>query len=241
MSELDRQRAIRAKLSRAGGAPPAALPTGFPSLDSALGIGGLPRGRIVEVFGPPSCGKTTLALRVAARAQADGATVAWIDADRAFDARYAASSGVILDTLILARPGHAEEALEIARRLAASGAVDLMIVDSAAALVPRLELESQIGQSGPGLQARVVGSGLRMLAAAAARSGCAALFLNQTRSRSEYGGAAASAGGPALKMYAAVRIALLPCGSETCFRILKNKTAAAFVEGRLDWSEGRDS
>lgn len=238
MSELDRQRSIRAKLSRAGGAPPAALATGFTSLDAALGIGGLPCGRIVEVFGPPSCGKTTLALRIAARVQESGLTAAWIDADHAFDARYAASAGVLLDNLILARPDNAEEALQIACRLAASGAVDLVMVDSAAALVPKLELEAHLGESGPGLQARVVGSGLRMLATAAARSGCAALFLNQTRGRSEYGGAAASAGGPALKMYAAVRIALIPRGSETYFRILKNKAAAAFAEGQLDWSGG---
>jgi recombination protein RecA len=248
MKEQDRQRAIRLKLSqmdsaavrRAGYAPGRALCTGFAALDAAFGMGGLPRGCLVELFGP-SCGKTTLALQVAAHLQEQGATVAWIDSDHAFDPLYAVKLGVEIERLPVAEPESAEEALEIARRLAISGAVDLVVVDSAAALVPSLELETGIGTSGPGLHSRVLASGLRRLAMAVAKAGTSVLFLNQTRGRPEPSGGEAetTAGGPPLKLYAAVRIALSPAGERRVrFRVLKNKVAAAFVEGDLKWKPG---
>jgi recombination protein RecA len=246
--EQVRQRAIRLKLSRMESAParrpghPAgpALSTGFAALDAALGMGGLPRGCLVEIFGP-SCGKTTLALQVAARLQEQGSTVAWIDSDHAFDPPYAVKLGVAIERLPVVAPESAEEALEAARRLALSGAVDLLVVDSAAALVPSLELETGIGASSPGLHSRVLASGLRRLAMAVARTGASVLFLNQTRSRLEPSGAETetTAGGPPLKLYAAVRIALVPAGDRRIrFRVLKNKVATAFVEGHLKLKPG---
>jgi recombination protein RecA len=203
-------------------------------------MGGLPRGCLVELFGP-SCGKTTLALQVAAHLQKHGSTIAWIDADHAFDALYAVKLGVEIERLPVVEPETAEEALEIARRLAISGAVDLVVVDSAAALVPSLELETGIGASGPGLHSRVLASGLRRLALAVTKAGASVLFLNQTRGRPEPSGGEAetSAGGPPLKLYAAVRIALGPGGRrQVRFRVLKNKAATAFVEGDLMWKPG---
>ena len=240
MTERDRQRAIRLKLGRAPADPSPAIPTGFAALDAALG-GGFPRGRILELFGPPSCGKTTLALQAVAYLQAHGLAAAWIDADHAFDPAYAAALGVSLERMVVAQPASAEEALEIAGRLAASSAVDLLVVDSAAALVPRLELETALGESGPGLQGRVLASGLRRLAAGIARAGAAAVFLNQTRGRGETPGEEeTTAGGPALKLYATARVALRPqAGARVRFRILKNKAAAAFAEGELAWRDAR--
>ena len=248
MKEEDRQRAIRLKLSQMESAPvrrtgyPAgpALPTGFAALDAALGTGGLPRGCLVELFGP-SCGKTTLALQVAAHLQKQGSTVAWIDSDHAFDPLYAVKLGVAIERMPVVEPESAEEALEIARRLVLSGAVDLLVVDSAAALVPSLELETGVGASGPGLHSRVLASGLRRLATAVTKAGSSVLFLNQTRGRPEPSGGEAetSAGGPPLKLYAAVRIALGPAGERRVrFRVLKNKVAAAFAEGELRWKPG---
>jgi recombination protein RecA len=181
MKEDERQRAIREKLVRTQPAGSAALSTGFARLDEATG--GLPRGGIVELFGAPDCGKTTLALQIAAHTQRGGWTAAWIDAEHCFDAAYAKRLGVVLDRLPVAQPDSAEEALEMLRRLAASGAVDLLVVDSAAALVPQLELAAGIGASGGGLHGRVLASGLRRLAPAIRRSGTAALFLNHTRGR----------------------------------------------------------
>jgi len=240
MTEQDRQRAIRLRLCRTQGAPGrlagSVMPTGFAALDAALG-GGLPCGRILELFGPPSSGKTTLALQAAAHLQANGLTVGWIDADHTFDPGYAGALGVSVERLVALQPAYAEEALEMARRLAASAAVDLLAIDSAAALVPRLELETGIGESGLGLQARVLASGLRRLAAEAARAGAAALFLNQMRGRLEAGEEETTAGGPALKLYAAARIALAPAaGARVRFRILKNKAAAPFAWGELKWT-----
>jgi recombination protein RecA len=248
MTEQDRQRAIRLKLSRMESAPArragypsgAALATGFPALDAALGTGGLPRGCLVELFGP-SCGKTTLALQVVAHLQKKSSTVAWIDSDHAFDPLYAVKLGVELERLPVVEPETAEEALEIARRLAISGAVDLLVVDSAASLVPSLELETGIGASGPGLHSRVLASGLRRLAMAVTKTGASVLFLNQTRSRLEPSGGETetTAGGPPLKLYAAVRIALGPAGQRRVrFRVLKNKAATAFAEGDLRWNPG---
>ena len=194
----------------------------------------------MELFGP-SCGKTTLALQVAAHLQKQGSSVAWIDADHAFDPLYAVKLGVEIERLPVVEPESAEEALEIARRLALSGAVDLLVIDSAAALVPSLELETGVGASGPGLHSRVLASGLRRLAMAVTKAGASVLFLNQTRGRPEPSGGEAetSAGGPPLKLYAAVRIALGPAGERRVrFRVLKNKVAAPFVEGDLKRKQG---
>jgi len=231
MTEEQRQRAIRLRLARSARPSLTALPTGFPALDSALD-GGLPRSAIVEMFGPSSSGKTTLALQIVARAQRDGATAAWIDVENAFDAAYAASLGVRVPEMPLARPESAEQALGIACELANSGAVDLLVLDSAAALVPQLELQSAIGDSGEGLHSRVLASGLRRLTRIVTSSGTGVLFLNQTRSRG--GDEDASAGGPPLKLYASVRLSLdSQTGEYVGFRVLKNKVAAAFRDGRL--------
>jgi recombination protein RecA len=245
MKEQDRQRAIRLRLARmeAGPVQPgsAAIPTGFASLDRALGGGGLPRSYITELFGPSSSGKTTLLLQTIAHLQTSGLAAAWIDADRSYDPAYAAQLGVLVERLPVAQPEAAEHALEIARQLAGSGAVDLLVVDSAAALVPSLELAAGIGQSALGLHSRVLASGLRKLARAVAKTGTAVVFLNQTRSRlDESGGdAETSAGGPPLKLYAAVRIALCASGAgQIGFRVLKNKVSEGSPEGRLEWLRG---
>ena len=239
MEEQERRRIIRQKLVRLETAPilfsAAALSTGFPSLDAALGIGGLPRGRIVELFGPASSGKSTLALQVIAHLMANGLAAAWIDAEHVFDAAQAARLGIDVERLPVVRPDSAEQALEMARQLASSGALDLIAIDSAAALVPQMELETTLGESGPGLQSRVLASGLRKLAAAARRSDTAILALNQTRGSEDE----VSAGGPPLKLHAAVRIGLdAASGRQARFRILKNKAGEAFREGILRWEDG---
>ena len=203
MTEQDRQHAIRLRLARMGKPPTGAvIPTGFAALDAALGAGGFPRGRVVELFGASSTGKTTLALQVIAHAQSDGLTAAWIDAEHAFDPAYAATLGVSIGRLPVAQPESAEQALEIVRQLAASQAVDLLVVDSAAALIPRLELHTGLGEGGPGLQSRVLASGLRRLAGIVARTGTVVVFLNQLRSRpgASPGEPETTAGGPALKL-----------------------------------------
>ena len=210
--------------------------TGFPPLDAALGIGGLPRGHITELFGSSASGKTTLALQAAAHAQQAGLSAAWIDAEHGFDPAYAAALGVATDRLPVVQPDSAEEALEIARQLTVSDAVDLLIVDSAAALVPSLELRIGLGDGGPGLQGRTIASGLRKLARAVTRTETAVLFLNQMRSSGDPADpeAETTAGGPSLKMYAALRIALIPAaGNLVRFRVLKNKAGAAYEEGQL--------
>ncbi|MDR3701646.1 MAG: hypothetical protein P4L56_18505 [Candidatus Sulfopaludibacter sp.] len=231
MSEEERQRAIRLKLARMQSHTPGAIATGFSSLDLALGVGGLPRGSIVELFGPSSSGKTTLALQIVAHAQQAGSPAAWIDADHTFDPAYAAQLSVNLEALPVGQPESAEEALEVTRQLAVSGAVDLVVVDSAAALVPRMELETSLGEGSAGMQSRVLASGLRRLAAAA-RTGVVVLFLNQTRG----GENEVSAGGPGLKLYAAVRIFLEPAARGVRFRTVKNKVSAPFSTGELQWA-----
>lgn len=241
MKEEDRQRTIRLKLARQEVQPRAVIPTGFPPLDAALGVGGLPRGRLIEIFGPASCGKTTLVLQIAARLQQTGAAAGWIDADHTFDPAYGAALGVAVERLPIVQPDSAEQAMEIARTLVLSGALDLLAIDSAAALVPKLELESGLGESGPGLHSRVLAAGLRRMAASAAKTGTCVVFLNQIRTRMGPAGedAETSAGGPPLKLYAAVRIALSQvAGRRVRFRILKNKPAGAFAEGYLTWNRG---
>jgi recombination protein RecA len=234
MSEEHRRRTIREKLARMSPAVAEAISTGLRALDEATG--GLPRGRIVELFGPSGSGKTSLALQTVAALQRAGGAAAWIDADRAFDPAYAAQLGVAVEGLPLAQPESAEQAFEIARTLALSQAVDLIVVDSAAALTPEIELQTGIGKSGPGTQGRVLASGLRKLAAALRTSGTAALFLNQMRASEE---GETSAGGAPLKLFAAARISLRGVGNRRVrFRVLKNKTAESFREGDLRWENG---
>lgn len=217
--------------------PASGIPTGFATLDHAIGMDGLPRGHIVEISGPAGCGKTTLLLQIAARVQRAGLTVAWIDADHNLDAAWAAQFGVDASSMPLAQPDSAEEALEIARTLAASGAVDLVVIDSAAALVPRLEMSLGVG-SAPGLQSRVMATGLRKLAQSLARSSTCVVFLNQMRNRVEAGGET-SAGCPPLKLHASVRIMLAPAGGQRlAIRTVKNKVAIAAAGPELEWRRG---
>lgn len=245
MTERERQRAIRLKLARSESKRVARILTGFESLDAAL-EGGLPRGQITEISGPSGAGKTRFALNLIANLQLNGLAAAWIDAERAFDPAFAVGSGVSLERLPVVRVETAEEALEIARQLAGSGGIDLLALDSAAALTPAMELEIGVGDSGPGLQARVLASGFRRLASAAAKTETAVVVLNQLRSGAFRDAAETSAGGPALKLYAAVRIALeaLKTGSGAHFRILKSRLAAGAREGEIvfapppDGSEG---
>ena len=227
MGEDLRQRTIRTKLAGMAASREDGLPTG-------LAFGPLPRRRITELFGPSGCGKTSLALSLVAHWQRAGGSAAWIDADRTFDPVYASALGVAVEMLPIAQPETAERAFSILHQLALSGAVDLLVVDSAAALVPALELATALGGSSPGLQNRVLGSGLRKLATALARAGAAALFLNQTRMRAEE---ESSAAGPALKLHAALRIALEHGPAPGCarFRVLKNKALGAFQEGEVRW------
>jgi recombination protein RecA len=214
-----------------------ALPTGFPRLDRALAIGGLPRGRITEIFGPANSGKTGLALQIVAHVQRSGGAAAWIDAEHAFDAKFAVRLGVDLGHLAIAEPESAEQAFAMARRFLESDAIDMLVIDSAAALIPQLELETEIGGASAGLHGRVLGSELRRLAPAAARHGAAVVFLNQVRSRldSPSGEPETTAGGAALKLYAATRIQLGANGRLVRFRILKNRCGAAFASGEFEW------
>jgi recombination protein RecA len=234
MTERERQRAIQVKLARSESRLPTFVTTGFDALDRAL-AGGLPRGHITELFGEPSGGKTTLALDIVAHAQAHGLSAAWIDVEHAFDAAYASRRRVILERLPVVRADTAEESLEIARQLAVSGGIDLLALDSAAALTPALELEIGLGDVASGLQSRILASGFRRLAFAAARTETAILVLNQVRSRGGATEAETTAGGPGLKLHAAVRISLEHAGRSAGvrFRVLKSKMGDAFREGEL--------
>jgi recombination protein RecA len=239
MTEDYRQRVIWGKLARMEiRRLSPAIPTGFRALDTVLGTGGLPRGHIVEWFGPPSCGKTTLALQTVAHIQENGSVAAWVDADRTFDPGYATGLGVTLTRLPVVRPESAEQAVQMARQLLESGAVDLLVVDSVAALVPNLELESGIGEATSGLQARVLEWGLRKMSFTLRRSDSAAIFVNQSRVRPDPAGGEmeTSAGGPSLKLYAPIRLAFQP-ESRLRLRALKNNAAAPCHSAVLDRSE----
>jgi recombination protein RecA len=213
-----------------------ALPTGFASLDKALGVGGLPRGRIVEIFGPASCGKTALALQMVGFLQRSGGAAAWIDADHSFDAAFATELGVDVSHLPVAAPDSTEAAGEMTCRLVGSGVLDLVVIDSAAALTPQAEVDSDLALSASGLYSRALGSALRKLATTAARCSVCVLVVNQTRIRPDWEGRTeTSAGGPPLKLYAAARVALAASGRRVKFRIVKNKLAVAFATGILEW------
>jgi recombination protein RecA len=241
--EEERQRAILLRLARMRtptGTPEAFFPSGFRALDETLG-GGFPRSHIVELFGPSGCGKTTLAIQCVAHVQKNLLTAAWIDADHTFDPAYASRLGVDVESMPLAQPASAEQGLEIARTLAGSGAVDLIVVDSAAALVPRLELEAGIGNDAPGLHSRVLASGLLKLRHTLMKSSACVVFLNQMRNRPEAsaGEGETSAGGVPLKLFAAVRIALIPsAAARLVLRARKNKVAESMPERTLERRRG---
>lgn len=220
--------------------------SGSLSLDIALGIGGLPRGRIVEIYGPESSGKTTLTLHVIAQMQKIGGTCAFIDAEHALDIQYAQNLGVNLQDLLISQPDNGEQALEIADGLVRSGAVDLIIIDSVAALTPKAEIEGEMGDSLPGLQARLMSQALRKITASAQRTETMVIFINQIRMKIGvmFGSPETTTGGNALKFYASVRLDIrrtgtikkgeVAIGNETKVKVVKNKVASPFKEGHFD-------
>ena len=248
LAQIERQfgRGAVMRLGDDARAPVEVIPTGSIALDVALGIGGLPRGRVVEIYGPESSGKTTLALHAVANAQKGGGIAAFIDAEHALDPEYAKKLGVDTDALLVSQPDTGEQALEIADMLIRSGAIDVVVIDSVAALVPRAEIEGEMGDSHVGLQARLMSQALRKIAGALSQTKTTAIFINQLREKIGvmFGSPETTTGGKALKFYASVRLDVRrietlkdgnePVGNRTRTKVVKNKMASPFKVAEFD-------